>query len=192
MRRRSFLRAAAAATAGWLSLPRGRAIRSLEPDLRLVLRGGRWHDGAAWRGDDIGVDATGRIRLGFGLAGRETLASRMSAPSCGALLVTMGSTLGSKNIGRSRVSSASSASLAAVGKTAPLAAACRAAASKASGGVFRTNFWEVRLLYGPLFSQKSFVYVRMAPSVAGSMPSGFDRMPSSSRRIASASRCFWS
>jgi N-acyl-D-aspartate/D-glutamate deacylase len=75
MRRRSFLRVAAStAAASWLPLRRGAAFRSLEPDLRLVLRGGRWHDGAAWRGDDIGVDAAGRIRLGFGLDGREALA----------------------------------------------------------------------------------------------------------------------
>ena len=75
MRRRSFIRVAAStAAASWLPLRRGAAFRSLEPDLRLVLRGGRWHDGAAWRGDDIGVDAAGRIRLGFGLAGREALA----------------------------------------------------------------------------------------------------------------------
>jgi N-acyl-D-aspartate/D-glutamate deacylase len=56
--------------------------RSRELDLRLVLRGGRWFDGVAWRGDDIGVDAAGRIRLGVGLAGRETLAleGRIVAP----------------------------------------------------------------------------------------------------------------
>ena len=62
MRRRSFLRTAASlAAAPWLPLPEGLVARSLEPDLRLVLRGGRWFDGAAWRSDDVGVDAGGRL-----------------------------------------------------------------------------------------------------------------------------------
>lgn len=74
MRRRSFLRIMGPlAAAPWLPLQRSLVARSLEPDLRLVLRGGRWFDGAAWRGDDIGVDAAGRIRLGVGLAGREVI-----------------------------------------------------------------------------------------------------------------------
>lgn len=83
MRRRSFLRIMGPlAAAPWLPLQRSLVARSLEPDLRLVLRGGRWFDGAAWRGDDIGVDAAGRIRLGVGLAGREVigLEGRVVAP----------------------------------------------------------------------------------------------------------------
>lgn len=83
MRRRAFLRTAASvAAAPWLPPVGALVARSLEPDLRLVLRGGRWFDGAAWRSDDVGVDAGGRIRLGIGLAGRDTLTleGRVIAP----------------------------------------------------------------------------------------------------------------
>ena len=83
MRRRCFLRMAAVASAvPGPALRRLLDIQSLEPELALVLRGGRWFDGAAWRSDDVGVDAAGRIRLGTGLAGREILAlhDRVIAP----------------------------------------------------------------------------------------------------------------
>lgn len=74
MRRRAFLRTAASlAAAPWLPPVGALVARSLEPDVRLVLRGGRWFDGGAWRSDDLGVDAAGRIRLGTGLTAAEAL-----------------------------------------------------------------------------------------------------------------------
>ena len=63
----------------------------------------------------------------------------MSLPGPGVLLVTMGSNAGSKNIGPSRPSSASSVSPSRVGMVAPAFVAARAAAASASGVHSRTN-----------------------------------------------------
>jgi hypothetical protein len=70
----------------------------------------------------------------------------MSLPGPGVLLVTLGSTFGSKNIGPSRVSSRSTDSLGCVGKVAPALAADFAAADNACGVSFNTNLRAVRLL----------------------------------------------
>ena len=61
------------------------------------------------------------------------LAVRMSLPGGGALFVTIGSTLGSKNIGCRRASIASSDSPFCVANVAPAACAALAAAANASG-----------------------------------------------------------
>ena len=85
------------------------------------------------------------------------LVVRMSLPGPGVLLVTSGPTAGSKKIGCSLASSASSVSPFADGNFAPAFAAAFAAAANACGVHFSTNFRAVRLLNGPVFSQKSFV-----------------------------------
>ena len=99
----------------------------------------------------------------------------MSFPAGGVLLVTIGSTFGSKNIGCSRASSWSSVSpsFEREVRRRAVAAACAAAAS-APGVHFSTNFRAVRLLYGPVLIQNSFVYRWISLSVAGSTPSGCD------------------
>ena len=73
----------------------------------------------------------------------------MSLPGPGVLFVTIGSTPGSKNIGRSRFSSASSGPRPVAEIPAPFFAAVFAAAANASGVHFSTNLRAVRLLYGP-------------------------------------------
>jgi hypothetical protein len=85
------------------------------------------------------------------------LAVRMSRPAPGVLLVTIGSTAASKNIGCSRASIASSDSPADAGNTAPFCAACFTAAANAWGVVCSTNLREVMLLYWPLLIQNSLV-----------------------------------
>jgi len=74
------------------------------------------------------------------------LAVRMSLPAGGVLLVTLGSTLGSKNIGWRRASIASSDSSPWIVKDAPACCAAFTAAANAAGVVFSTNFCAVRLL----------------------------------------------
>src|SRR5436189_1307836 len=86
------------------------------------------------------------------------LAVRISFPGGGVLLVTVGSTAASKNIGFNRARRASSVSPRSSGRCAPFACAARAAAANASGVHLSTNFCAVRLLYGPVFNQNSFVY----------------------------------
>ena len=81
----------------------------------------------------------------------------MSLPGPGFLLVTIGSTFGSKNIGSRRLRRASSDSPGRVGNVAPDFSAVCAAVAKACGVIFSTNLRDVRLLYGPLLIQNSFV-----------------------------------
>ena len=72
-------------------------------------------------------------------------------------MVRIGSTPASKKIGCKRASIASIVSPAGAAIAAPLATAVFAASAIASGVHLRTNLRAVRLLYGPVFSQKSFV-----------------------------------
>ena len=82
----------------------------------------------------------------------------MSLPPSGVFCVTIGSKVASKNIGRSRVSSASRRlARSASAKVAPFFAAWAAAAANASGVQVSTNLRAVRLLYGPVLIQKSLV-----------------------------------
>ena len=85
------------------------------------------------------------------------LASRMSLPGPGALFVTMGSKSASKNIGDSRASIASRDSPGGVATVAPAWTAALTAAVNAAGVALSTNLRAVRLLYGPLLTQNSFV-----------------------------------
>jgi hypothetical protein len=85
------------------------------------------------------------------------LSARMSFPAPGVLFVTMGSKLASKKSGFIRPSMASSDSPSFNGNLAPAFCAEAAAAANASGVHFSTNLRAVRLLYGPVLSQNSFV-----------------------------------
>src|SRR4029453_16770096 len=85
------------------------------------------------------------------------LDARMSLPGPGVLLVTIGSTEASKNIGCSPLSTPSSDSLFFNGNFAPPFCAAAAAAANASGVVFSTNLRAVRLLYGPVLIQNNLV-----------------------------------
>ena len=86
------------------------------------------------------------------------LAARMSCPAGGVLLVTIGSTAGSKNSGSSRVKQPLERLASLQREHAPrLSAPRRAAAANASGVHVSTNLLAVRLLYGPLLIQNSFV-----------------------------------
>jgi hypothetical protein len=85
------------------------------------------------------------------------LPASMSPPGPGFRLVTIGSTFASKNIGRSRARVASTDSPGAPGTVAPFFVAVFTASANAWGEMFSTNLRDVRLLYGPLFSQNSLV-----------------------------------
>jgi N-acyl-D-aspartate/D-glutamate deacylase len=54
----------------------------VEPDLKLVLRGGRWFSEGRWQTGDIGVDAAGKLRFGTDLGAPVVLdiAGRVVAP----------------------------------------------------------------------------------------------------------------
>ena len=86
------------------------------------------------------------------------LDARMSLPAPGVLFVTIGSNVASKNIGLQAGSSAVSVSPPArPGMPRRWRRGRRRRRSKAAGVHFSTNLRAVRLLYGPVFSQNSFV-----------------------------------
>jgi hypothetical protein len=73
------------------------------------------------------------------------------------LLVTNGSRAESKNIGANRSTRPSIVSLRRLGNVAPLRSAWRTASRSAEGSSRSKNFLAVRLLYGPVLIQNSFV-----------------------------------
>ena len=85
MKRRHFLQMAVPAV----------AIRwaRVEPDLRFVLRGGKWFSQGSWQTGEIGVDHAGRLRLGPGLRAPVELdvANRIISPGFIDILADNGS-----------------------------------------------------------------------------------------------------
>jgi hypothetical protein len=75
---------------------------------------------------------------------------------------------------------------------APLVCAVAAAAANAAGVHVKTNFRAVRLLYGPVLIQNSFVYRWISPSVDGSMPSECVMISSSTSRMTRLCAYRWS
>lgn len=85
MKRRQFLQMAVPAVAARWAF--------VEPDLRYVLRGGRWFAQGRWQTGEIGVDHAGRLRLGTGLRAPVELdiANRVVSPGFIDILADNGS-----------------------------------------------------------------------------------------------------